>query len=195
MLREEAEREADRRNREDPDRERYEFYAFDESAGLAPDAWDVAARLRQGPRADRPATAAAAGRRGRAHLEPTGEERGYDEPAREELGYSEATYEEEVGHAEATYPEPPYAEPGHYAEPARAAAGAGAQAVEPDERPGRFVRALGAAVVVAGMLWMAMVVALAVLLRPDDSTSVAVHAGAAVLGLGAIALGVAIRRS
>ena len=32
MLREEAEREAERRNHEEPDRARYEFYAFDESA-------------------------------------------------------------------------------------------------------------------------------------------------------------------
>ncbi len=49
MLRDEAEREAERRNHEEPDRARYEFYAFDESAGMAEDAWDVAARLREGP--------------------------------------------------------------------------------------------------------------------------------------------------
>src|SRR6185436_9768053 len=49
MLREEAEREAERRNQEDADRARYEYYAFDVSAGMADDAWDVSARLRQGP--------------------------------------------------------------------------------------------------------------------------------------------------
>src|SRR6476619_444966 len=56
MLRDQAELEAERRNHEDPDRARFEFYAFDESAGMAEDAWDVARRLRYGPP---PATAAA----------------------------------------------------------------------------------------------------------------------------------------
>jgi len=58
-----------------------------------------------------------------------------------------------------------------------------------------LIRGLGAAVVVMGMLWMGVVVALAVLLRPDDVTGVALYLGAAVLGLLAILLGVAIRRS
>ena len=47
MREHEAERAAARRNREDPRRDRFVFYALDESAGLAPDAWDVAMRLRR----------------------------------------------------------------------------------------------------------------------------------------------------
>ena len=48
MQREEAEAEAERRNRDDPKAARFEFYALDESAGLADDAWDVGIRLRPG---------------------------------------------------------------------------------------------------------------------------------------------------
>jgi hypothetical protein len=170
MLREEAEREAERRNREDADRERFEFYPFDESAGIAPDAWDVAARLRQGPRTDRPATAAAL-----AHAHE-------DAPPYlpEPAVYEEVVYEEPVVYAD----EPVYAEP----EPLPA------QEAQ-DDRPGFFVRTVGAVVIVSGLLWMAMVVALAVFLKPDDATTFAVYIGAAVLGLLAIGLGVAIRRS
>ena len=47
MREHEAERAAARRNREDPRRDRFVFYALDESAGLAPDAWEVAMRLRR----------------------------------------------------------------------------------------------------------------------------------------------------
>lgn len=43
----EAEEAAARSNREDPRRDRFVFYALDESAGLASDAWDVAMRLRR----------------------------------------------------------------------------------------------------------------------------------------------------
>ncbi len=47
MLEQEAEEAAARRNREDPRRDRFVFYALDESAGIASDAWDVAMRLRR----------------------------------------------------------------------------------------------------------------------------------------------------
>jgi hypothetical protein len=47
MRQQEAEEEAERRNATDERRERLVFYAFDESAGLAEDAWDVATRLRR----------------------------------------------------------------------------------------------------------------------------------------------------
>src|SRR4051794_20175856 len=48
MRREEAEREAATRNRDDPSAARVEFYAFDESAGLSDEAWAVSTRLRPG---------------------------------------------------------------------------------------------------------------------------------------------------
>jgi hypothetical protein len=47
MEREEAELEAARRNASDERRSRLEFYAFDPSAGLAGDAWEVTMRLRR----------------------------------------------------------------------------------------------------------------------------------------------------
>src|SRR3954470_472477 len=62
MRREEAELEAARRNRTEPDTDRFEYYAFDESAGLANDAWTVGARLRAGA-VTAPATFAGGARR------------------------------------------------------------------------------------------------------------------------------------
>ncbi|MDX6666881.1 MAG: hypothetical protein QOK04_261 [Solirubrobacteraceae bacterium] len=47
MRQQEAEEEAERRNATDERRERLVFYAFDESAGLAEDAWEVSTRLRR----------------------------------------------------------------------------------------------------------------------------------------------------
>jgi hypothetical protein len=47
MRRQEAEEEAERRNASDERRGRLVFYALDESAGLADDAWEVATRLRR----------------------------------------------------------------------------------------------------------------------------------------------------
>jgi hypothetical protein len=180
MLRDEAEREADRRNREDPDRERFEFYPFDESAGLAPDAWDVAARLRQGPRADRPATAAASARLAEhpvAYEEPPAqlEETAAYAPVFEEEAALHDVYDEAVLYEEEVVPEEP--------------------AAPEEDRPGLFVRLVGAVVVLSGVVWIGMVVALAVFLGPEDVTSFAVYIAAGVVGVLAMALGVAIRRS
>jgi hypothetical protein len=47
MREQEAEEAAAHRNREDPRRDRFVFYALDESAGIASDAWEVAMRLRR----------------------------------------------------------------------------------------------------------------------------------------------------
>src|SRR4051794_1094258 len=66
MRRSDADREADRRNREDPDAARYEFYAYDESAGMAEEAWEVGGRLRRAPSPARAPYAGAARRRRRA---------------------------------------------------------------------------------------------------------------------------------
>jgi hypothetical protein len=46
-----------------------------------------------------------------------------------------------------------------------------------------------------GLLWIVLVVVLALLLKPENSASYAVYAGAGVLGLLALGLGLAIRRS
>jgi hypothetical protein len=161
MRREEAEREATARNRDDPAAARVEFYAFDESAGLSEEAWAVSTRLRPG-RSTAPATYA--GTRAPAPPPPM--------PA--------------PAPSEETWPEPlaPAAFDGLEDEP------------EPEpRRSGRFMRWLGAAVIVMGMLWMAMLIALAVILKPNDATGVGFYLGAAALGLLAILLGVAIRRS
>lgn len=200
MRHDEAQAEADRRNREDPDRERFEFYPFDESAGMADDAWDVAARLRQGPSTARPATAAGARRREAAPAVPVHEEPEtaheeakpvyaepvYAEPVYAEPVHSELVYEEPV-HAEPLYEEPVYADP----EPVYDDEDEDWE----DDRPGFFVRLVGAVVVVVGLAWLALVVTLALVLKPDDATSFAIYLGAAALGLLAMALGVAIRRS
>jgi hypothetical protein len=184
MLRDEAERDAERRNHEDPDRARYEFYAFDESAGMAEDAWDVAVRLREGP----PPTAEWAG------LGPQTPAGGAPppEPVEEPLFLEGPTIAEADPFAGPDpFVEPlPHGESLPYEEPARAA--------EPGEDAGRaglFVRVLGAVVIVVGMLWMAMIVVLAIVIAPNEATSFIALLVAAAFGLLAILLGVAIRRS
>jgi hypothetical protein len=206
MQREEAEVEAERRNREDPERERFEFYAFDQSAGLSADAWDVAARLRQGPTA--PATAAAAAALEEAAPAPVF----HDEPAtmaEEPAAVVEQppVFHEEphvVAEPEPFHDEPPLPEgelrPWEERPSGRVAAWRASRRDrrERDKEEGKagpFVRAVGAAVMMSGLLWMGMVVALAVFLQPDDALSFGVYLGAGVVGLVAIALGVAIRRS
>jgi hypothetical protein len=181
MLHEEAQAEADRRNLEDPDRERFEFYPFDESAGMAADAWDVAARLRQGPTTARPATVAGAA--GPSVAAPV---------AREEVIPETQGRETEPAHD----PEPVYAEPEPEPEPYEPYREEEEVEEEQfDDRPGFFVRLVGAVVIVVGLAWLAIVVALALILSPDDATSFAIYLGAASLGVLAMALGVATRRS
>jgi hypothetical protein len=191
MLHEEAQAEADRRNLEDPDRERFEFYPFDESAGMAADAWDVAARLRQGPTTQRPATAAALAQPRVAadepppDPEPSGRARFVIEPV-----FLESP--EEAGDLAGSYPEPApvHADPAEELEPY--------QPLEHDaldDRPGFFVRLVGLIVILVGLAWLGIVVALALILSPDDATSFAIYLGAASLGVLAMALGVVIRRS
>jgi hypothetical protein len=187
MLRDEAEREAERRNHDDPGRARYEFYAFDESAGLAQDAWDVATRLREEP----PPTAEwpGPGPQTPAGGAPPPEPRVSPEPVEEPLVLEGPTIAETDPFAGPdTFVEPPpheatlaYEEPG-----------------EPGEdggRSGLFVRTLGAVVIVVGMLWMAMIVVLAVVLKPNEATTFIALLVASAIGLVAILLGAAIRRS
>jgi hypothetical protein len=170
MLREEAEREAARRNLEDPERERFEFYAFDESVGLAPDAWDVGARLRDARAPIAPAPPP-------PEPPPPPVPKAKPEPVRE--------------------PEPvPEPQPLPEPEPLRQPQPLPQRESLPERgRPGRFARVLGALTMVVGMLWMALIVVVAFLLEPDDLPALGLYLGAAALGLVAIAVGVAIRRS
>jgi hypothetical protein len=190
MLRDEAEREAERRNHDDPDRARYEFYAFDESAGLAQDAWDVARRLREEP----PQTAEwpGVGPQTPAGGAPPPDPRVSPEPVEEPLVLEGPTIAETDPFAgpdpfveplphEATLP---YEKPPPPGEPA-----------EDGGRSGLFVRTLGAVVIVVGMLWMAMIVVLAVVLKPNEATTFIALLVASAIGLVAILLGAAIRRS
>ena len=190
MLRDEAEREAERRNHEEPDRARYEFYAFDESAGMAEDAWDVAARLREGP----PPTAEwpGLGPQTPAGGAPPPARRRPPEPVEEPL-VLEGSTPAETGPVAGPDPfvEPlPYEAPLPHEEPPPHG--------EPEEdgrRPGLFVRILGAVVIVVGMLWMALIVVLAVVLKPNETTTFIALLFASALGLLAILLGAVIRRS
>jgi hypothetical protein len=204
MRREEAEIEATRRNRTEPDTDRFEYYAFDESAGLADDAWTVGARLRAGA-VTAPATFAGGARR-EVELEempaeppPEWFEEEAPPPPSRRKGAT-ASRGRRPGRARVDRREArpsPWrtiaSQPsliGRWRQRRRGAA-------EPvdDERPGLLVRGVGAAVVVVGMLWMFTVVVLAALLKPNGVSGVALYLGAAVLGLLAILLGVAIRRS
>jgi hypothetical protein len=186
MLREEAEREAERRNHEEPDRARYEFYAFDESAGMAEDAWDVAARLREGP----PPTSEwpGLGPQTPAGGAPPPAPRRPPEPREESLVLQGPTIAETDPFAGPDpFVEPlPYEEPLPHEEP------------KPEEdggRAGLFMRVLGAVVIVVGMLWMALIVVLAVVLKPNETTTFIALLFASALGLLAILLGAVIRRS
>jgi hypothetical protein len=190
MLRDEAEREADRRNREDAGRARYEFYAFDESAGLAEDAWDVAARLREEP----PSTAEwpGLGPQTPAGGAPPPEPPAPAEPSEEPLFLEGPTIAETDPFAGPDYPlaDPlPYQEPLPHEE---------SRLAEPRREGGRgrlFMQILGAVVIVVGMLWMALIVVLAAVVKPNEATTFVGLLVAAALGLLAILLGAAIRRS
>jgi hypothetical protein len=180
VLREEAEREAERRNHEHPDRGRYEFYALDESAGLSEDAWDVGARLREGP-------APTAEWPGIGPQTPAG-----GAPPPEAAPAEEPLFLEGPTVAETD----PFAGPDPFVEPLpHEGTLPHEEPVEHDGRPGLFVRGVGAAVILAGTLWVVMVVVLAVTLKPDEFTSFAAFVVSGVLGVLAILLGVAIRRS
>jgi hypothetical protein len=189
MLREEAEREAERRNEEEPDRARYEFYAFDESAGMAEDAWDVAARLREGP----PPTIEwpGLGPQTPAGDAPPPAPPRRAEPVEEPLVLEGPTIAETDPFAG---PEP-FVEPLPYEEPLPDEELLPHGEPEDSGRTGLFVRTLGAVVIVVGMLWMAMIVVLAAVLKPNEVTTFVALLFASALGLLAILLGAVIRRS
>jgi hypothetical protein len=190
MRREEAEREAQRRNDEDPGRGRYEFYAFDESAGMADDAWDVSARLRQDASEASdwpepgPQTAAAGG-----------------PPEEEPLTLGGPTLAEIDPFAGPDFAEPPPPEA-----PVPVPEQVPAQEEDaPDDpfdfehdrrdRGGWFVKSVGVLVVVTGLAWIGLIVLLTVVLKPNSTTSVSAFVGLGVLGALAVLLGAIILRS
>ncbi len=202
MLREEAEREAERRNLEDPDRARYEFYAFDESAGMASDAWDVGRRLRAGPppAADWPGVGpqTAAGGAPAPSGDPAPREPAPAPPEDESLFLGGPTIAETD----------PFSGPDVFAEPPPEAWAQEPPAHEEwaDEdwpqdadrrrdRGGIFVKIVGVIVTLAGLAWTAMVVVLTTVLHPDSTSSVGAFIVAGVVGLLTILLGVTIFRS
>ena len=190
MLREEAEREAERRNHEEPDRARYEFYAFDESAGMAEDAWDVAARLREGP----PPTSEwpGLGPQTPAGGAPPPAPRRPPEPREEPLVLQGPTIAETDPFAGPD----PFVEPLPYEERLPYEESPPHGELDGDGgRAGLFMRILGAVVIVVGMLWMAMIVVLAAVLKPNEVTTFIALLFASALGLLAILLGAVIRRS
>jgi len=250
MLRDEAEREADRRNREDQRRKRLEFYAFDETAGGDDDGWTVAVRLRRTPQPDQatavpgPAAAAAAVSESRPPgPEPAAPPEQEPAPAPElaesaagepddpqpTQAYDVVAREFHQGAAIApARPEPPTEvapkvpepvpppEPAMEAEPEEDEEGdleddqgypeyedAYYSEAFPDspygeedlDKPGLFVRTIGAIVLIVGWLWLLMLIALAVVIRPDVPSAIALYAVGLVAGVCVLWLGVAIRRS
>jgi hypothetical protein len=186
MRREEAEREAAWRNEHDEQSGRLEFYAFDPSAGLADDVWEVSMRLRsgQGWDADAPArldTAIA----------------GLYEPAEPAGPYPPSEPVEAV-----PLPVPPQrSERGRTRLPGRRrrADEIGTEvdelAVEPRSLLGRAVRVVGGAVIGVALLWVGTTTALVLLVGATSPTGLALYGVAVLVGLVAIGLGVVIRRS
>ncbi|HEY8867009.1 MAG TPA: hypothetical protein VIM22_08745 [Solirubrobacteraceae bacterium] len=168
MRRDEADKETAWLNANDERAARLEFYALDQSAGLSADAWEVASRLRTGP-APEPALAADPGPQ--PVLAPLPRE---PEPAYEEVPAHDPppvpSYE--------AYPDEPSTDEDH-----------------DEDRPGLLVRLVGSAVMLVAIVWVIAIVGLAIVLDSWGLASLLIYFGAAVLGLGALALGVAIRRS
>ena len=192
MRREEAEREAAWCNEHDERRRRLEFYAFDPSAGLAADAWEVSMRLRGEP--------------------------GWDAEAPAHLDAAIADAQELVEPAGAYFPPEPVEAAPLPARPRRSerrralgrelrrrprrrrrAEEVGTEvdevAVEPRSPLGRMVRVVGAAVIGVALLWVGTTTALVLLVGATSPTGLALYGLAVLVGLVAIGLGVVIRRS
>jgi hypothetical protein len=67
--------------------------------------------------------------------------------------------------------------------------------LEPVSRLERLTRLVGTAVIAVGTLWVGMVTALAVLSSATSTLGLLIYAGAVLIGLAAIGLGVVIRRT
>jgi hypothetical protein len=200
MRREEAEQEAAWRNVNDERSARLEFYAFDASAGLADDAWEVTMRLRRDgggevaaprerPRRREPAVEP-------APALPVEDVAGLDPPPR------------------APERRRPPGRPRRAAEPRARRPRAGRQQriprpslprrrrrgeedIPPPRAPWltRLARFVGGGVILVAILWVGLTTALAILIQATSPSGLAIYALAVVVGLLTIGLGVAIRRS
>jgi hypothetical protein len=178
MRREEAEREAQRRNLEDERRERYVYYAFDESAGLGDDAWQVAARLRRANEAPAaaPEELVAAAQPGAPGPEPApaagpavaAAPAAYAPPAQPTEAYDVLADEPEAGEERA--------------QPVRAGAG-------------RMLRAWAAFVTLVGAALIVLALLLAFVFSPDIPAPALVYVVALALGAFTFWLGRAIARA
>ena len=201
MRREEAERQAAWRNETDERRSRFEFYAFDPSAGLAEEAWEVSMRLRREP-LDQGAAVVAA-------LESAGAEGWPDEVdpvAEEPPGRAPGLRADEQDETSLVWRRLARRER-RRARPRRPRDAAGRRrdeelgvqadelAVEPRSRLGRAVRLVGGAVIGAALLWVGMTTALVLLVGARSLTGLGIYAGAVLVGVAAVGLGIAIRRS
>lgn len=226
MRREEAEQEAAWRNAHDERRTRLEFYAFDASAGLADDAWEVTMRLRrERPAVATPTTSLSSTQTAEAPApaaEPPSPAEGalWDETPEAQAGPPTAGWDpfapegapEKAADdavavdawpaAEQHAPDAPRARP-----PPRRGPRLGRRSREPVEeaeeeapRPQRgllerVTRLVGGGVVGIAILWVAAVIALAILVRSTSPTALGIFAAGLVVGLLCLGLGLVIRRT
>lgn len=186
MLEQEAEEAAARRNREDPRRDRFVFYALDESAGMASDAWDVAMRLRRED--DQPRRRS----RGRAASTPP--------PA------PRATATAVIEPESEPEPEPELAAPAVWEDlaptevydvaidPVDPDASPAAPAPAPRRRRFGIVRLWGVFVVLVGLAFIAAVLVVAIVLRDYTHLSTPTWGVGVAAGLVAVWIGVALVR-
>jgi hypothetical protein len=187
MRQPEAEEEAARRNREDPRRDRFVFYALDESAGIAADAWEVAMRLRRDderprtkPRARRaPSRPPTARESVTAVIEP---ELVTATPAAAEWDSLEPATEVYDGAVEAMAPLAPGLEPEPEAQPA------------PRGRRFGLVRLWGVFVVLVGLVFIAAVLVVAIVFRDYTHLGTSTWGIGVAAGLLAVWVGVALAR-
>lgn len=186
MLEQEAEEAAARRNREDPRRDRFVFYALDESAGIASDAWDVAMRLRRED--DQPR------RRSRVRAAST--------PPPAPRATATAVIEPESE----PEPEPELAAPAAWEDlaptevydvaidPVDPDASAAAAAPAPRRRRFGIVRLWGVFVVLVGLAFIAAVLVVAIVFRDYTHLSTPTWGVGVAAGLVAVGIGVALVR-
>lgn len=225
MRREEAEQEAAWRNANDERRTRLEFYAFDASAGLSDDAWEITMRLRRDRPAPQPPTSAAPDATASPAPSPVVDEP-YRRPARRppEPRRAAPRRREREPRRRPPTPEPAEAETRRHPsdtelrrERRRAAERPRPRRAERTERAERrrteraerraharaeprepilvrLSRLVGGTVIAVALMWVALITALAVLVRLNSPTGLGIYAAAVVVGLIAIWFGFAVRR-
>jgi hypothetical protein len=192
MRREEAEREAAWRNEHDERRGRLEFYAFDPSAGLAADAWEVSMRLRGEPAwdAEAPAQLDAAIAAPQELAEPAGAYLPPEPVEAAPLPARPRRSERRRARLQALR-----RRPGRRRRAEEVGAEVDEVAVEPRSPLRRTVRVVGGAVIGVALLWVGTTTALVLLVGATSPTGLALYGLAVLVGLVAIGLGVVIRRS